>query len=399
MMDNRVEAITKGTLAPLVCKVVGEKTAATPSRGQAVITQWQVESIHGGWGGAVGGTALYRFTGQTEQNVLWSLVLKILYERPGESETSPYYWKREYELYRSGLLNRLPDVGLTPPTIYGFAQFSDSCWIWMADIQDEKKSWALADYRVVSRRLGRFNGAYLCNQPIPDDVWLSDSWHCAIVPPLADTFERLDDFMQHPLAQCALPLTEKEAILSIWQERDRFCNALATLPQTFCHLDAFRRNIFHREQDSILIDWAMAGRAAIGEELVTMVSLSIYFAEHPADFADVLDEAVFSGYIAGLRDVGWQGDTQLARLGYCCAMVLRGLAGVQQDLKLLVDEDQHAQFRKMIDYEDSPTAMMEIADNFAHVRRFRLLKMANEARQLLEEFDENNYNSHIYSNS
>lgn len=384
-MDTNVQAITTETLTPLVCKVVGDETTSTPSQGQAVITQWQVEPIHGGWGGAIGGTALYRFTGQSEQHGAWSIVLKVLYERPGENESSPYYWKREYEIYRSGLLDLLPDTGLKPPTIYGFAQFSHSCWVWMADIKAGKDSWTLDDYRTVSRRLGRFNGAYLSGLPIPDVVWLSNSWHCAIVPPLADTFERLDDFMQHPLAKRALPLADKETILSIWQERDRFCDALTTLPKTFCHLDAFRRNIFHGEQESILIDWAMAGRAAIGEELVTMVSLGIYFAEHPAGYGDVLDKAVFAGYMAGLRDAGWQGDAQLVRLGYCCAMVLRGLAGVQQDLRLIVDENQHAQFRKMIGRKNDPLAMAEIADNFARVRRFRLLKMAVEARQLLQD--------------
>jgi hypothetical protein len=392
-MDINVQAITNETLTPLVCKVVGEETAVAPhafagagtSRGQAVITQWQIEPIHGGWGGAIGGTALYRFSGQTEQHGAWSLVLKILYERQGETELSPYYWKREYELYRSGLLNQLPDTGLMPPIIYGFEDFQSSCWVWMADIEEEKESWSLDDYYTVSRRLGRFNGAYLFDVPIPDEAWLSDRWHCAIVPPLADTFERLDDYLQHPLAQRALPLADKEAILAIWQEWERFCDVLSTLPQTFCHLDAFRRNIFHREQNSILIDWAMAGRAAIGEELVTMVSLSIFFAEYPADYADALDRAVFAGYIAGLRDVGWRGDERLARLGYCCAMVLRGLAGVEQDLNLLVNEDRHAQFRQMLAQKDRATAMENIADNFARVRRFRLIKMADEARQLLQD--------------
>jgi len=374
MMDERVEAITKKTLESLVCKMMGEETA---------VSQYQIEQMHGGWGGAIGGTALYRFRGQTERHGAWSLVLKILYERLGESETSPYYWKREYELYRSGILNQLPDTGLTPPTIYGWKDFSNSCWIWMADIEEEKTSWTLDDYRLVSRRLGRFNGAYLQGHPIPDDVWLSDNWHCAILPPLANTFERLDDYLQHPLTRRALPFSEKENILAIWHERDRFCDALATLPQTFCHLDAFRRNIFHGKGDSILIDWAMAGRAAIGEELVTMVALGIYFAAQQAGYADALDKAVFFGYVAGLRDTGWQGDERFARLGYCCAMVLRGLAGVSQDLNLLIDEDQRAHFRKMVGRKDSPTAMVEIADNFARVRRFRLLKMADEARELL----------------
>jgi tRNA A-37 threonylcarbamoyl transferase component Bud32 len=371
-MERRVQTLTEPILRPLVRKALADPTAG--------IESWRVEEIHGGWGGAIGGTALYRVAGRTRPGDAWSLVLKILYERAGENETSPYYWKREYELYRSGFLDHLSTTGLRAPSFLGFTEFPHACWIWMEDVPgDPNRSWTMADYHAVARRLGRFNGLYLTGEPIPDAPWLSDNWHCRIIPPLADTFERLDEYLQHPLIQRALPLAEKQAILAIWRERDRYCEALAGLPQTFCHLDAFHRNLFHSAEETVLIDWALAGRAAIGEELTTMVAISLYLPVFPLSSADALDKTVFDGYIQGLRDAGWTGDARLARLGYVCAMTLRGLAGVKQDIEVLLGKRVYPALPNEPQSNDAEAR----ADLFADVRRFRLLKMANEARTLL----------------
>jgi len=370
-MDSRVENIAKETLTPIVRQALDQP--------MVVPTTWEITPIHGGWGSAVGGTALYRIVGQTETENTWSLVLKILYERPGETVDSPYYWKREYELYRSQMLATLPQIGLTTPLIYDCAEFPDACWIWMEDIQEEKTTWDSTTYRLVARRLGRFNGAYLTGHPLPDDPWLSDQWHCRIVPPLADIFDHLDDCLQHPLVRRALPLIEKDEILSIWQERERFCAALTRLPQTLCHNDVFPANVLHSKKSIKLIDWALAGRGAVGEELVCFVALSLYSPQNLLSQAETLDQDIFAGYVDGLRDAGWTGDARLVRLGYTCAMTLRGLAGVKQDILLVRDESKHDFLQRGSRFGN----IKDIADFWANIRRFRLIKMADEARGLL----------------
>jgi hypothetical protein len=277
------------------------------------------------------------------------------------------------------MLDTLPETGLTTPAIYDCVEVPGACWIWMEDLHEQKLHWQWADFRLVARRLGRFNGAYLAGFPLPDDPWISDRWHCAIVPALADVLDHLDEYLDHPLARRVLPLSEKEAILAIWQERERFCAALAGLPQTLCHLDVFPRNVFHSQASSKLIDWALAGRAAVGEELVCFVSLSLYSPRIPLAQAERLDRTLFDGYLDGLRDAGWTGDARLVRLGYTCAMALRGLAGVKQDLLLVLDEAWRARSRRGSRFE----SLEDLADFWADLRRFRLLKMAEEARGLL----------------
>jgi hypothetical protein len=369
-MYTHVQAITKDTLTPLVRKAMSDPSAT--------VHNWQLEQIYGGIGGGIGGTALYRLHGQTRQGQSWSLILKILYERPGESIGAPYYWKREYELYRSGLLNRLPDTGLTPPTCYGTEERPGAAWIWLEPIESVDRKWTLDDYQTVAHRLGRFNGAYLTGLEIPDYDWLNHHWHCRIAQALTATFDQLDDYLQHPLARRTLPIEEKATILNIWRDVNRFCDTLARFPQTLCHLDAFRRNLFYRENGMVLIDWALVGRGAIGEELVALVAVTLYFNELDISQSAALDTAVFAGYIAGLRDVGWTGDPQIARLGYLCAMVLRGLVGVQQDIRILLDEANYPMTQRIFGME-----IEALADHFARVRRFRLIQMAAEARQLL----------------
>lgn len=343
------------------------------------VATWDVEPVHGGFGSAVGGTSLYRFKIQTTAGNACSLILKILYERKGEDARSPYFWKREYEVYRSGLLADLPAKSFSTPRIFDLQDFGDSCWIWMEDIEDDKGEWTLADFGDIAKRLGRFNGAWLTAKPLPDFDWLTKNWHSAIVPALAPTFHDLDRLLECPLARAALPLEAKSEIAEIWHDRLLFQEALAALPRAFCHTDAFQRNILRRNDDVALLDWALASIGGIGEELVCLVAVSLYYEGFSAKYADELDKAVFAAYIEGLRQAGWTGDAKLARIGYTCGMVLRGLAGVKQDLELLNDPGKHESLIRT----HRTTSLQEIARLFADVRRFRLLKMAREARRLL----------------
>lgn len=340
---------------------------------------WKSEPVHGGFGSAIGGAALFRFKIYTTAGQACSLILKILHERRGEATCSPYYWKREYEVYRSGLLSQMPANSFSTPRIFDMQDFGDACWIWMEDIADQKGRWTLADFSDIARRLGRFNGYWLTGRAPPEFSWLPTNWHSAIVPALADAFRDLDRLLDRPLARLALPYEEKDEIEAIWRDRALFRDALAQLPRSLCHTDAFRRNILHRQAGPVLLDWALASIGAVGEELVCLVAVSLYYEGFTADYAARLDETVFAAYVAGLRQAGWTGEARMARIGYTCGMALRGLAGVKQDLELLRDQARQEQLLRTHRAE----RLDEIATLYANVRRFRLLRMAREARELL----------------
>ena len=178
------------------------------------VVSWDLAPMHGGFGSAVGGAALYRMTARPATSESVSIVLKVLHQRSGEAPASPYYWKREYEVYRSGLLDSMPADTFSSPRIYELQEFSDCCWIWMEDIEDRKDDWTLDDFHDVAARLGRFNGAWLTGRAAPRFGWLCNNWHTAIIPGLAPTFANLDALLESPLTRAALPLEAKDEIMA-----------------------------------------------------------------------------------------------------------------------------------------------------------------------------------------
>ena len=129
-------------------------------------------------------------------------------------------------------------------------------------------------------------------------------------------------------------------ITRLWTERERFLAALDRLPRTFCHHDAFRRNLLLRAgpegEELVAIDWAYAGHGAVGEELGQLVVASLYFFEAVGITPRDLDAACFAGYLAGLREAGWAGDERLVRLGFTVDAALRHTVGLLRVMVPLV---------------------------------------------------------------
>jgi hypothetical protein len=141
--------------------------------------------------------------------------------------------------------------------------------------------WPLEHYGVVARHLGQFSGAYLAGRPIPSQIWLSREWLRNYVATWGTpTIAQLQDSLEHPLLHGAFRSDVANGLFRLWAERDTVLDALGSLPQTLCHIDAFRRNLFVRRgvdggDQTLAIDWADAGIGAIGEEIVRLVSGSL----------------------------------------------------------------------------------------------------------------------------
>jgi hypothetical protein len=135
-----------------------------------------------------------------------------------------------------------------------------------------------------------------------------------------------------------LPLT-----LAFWKEHRRMLKVLNELPQTFCHQDAFGRNLFYRRGQVIAIDWGYAGMAPVGAELAPLIGAAFGLAQFPSSQAQELDQACFAGYLEGLRQAGWQPDPRQVRIGYTATVFLRYTLGatVGELLPGLLDEQTH----------------------------------------------------------
>jgi hypothetical protein len=113
--------------------------------------------------------------------------------------------------------------------------------------------------------------------------------------------------------------------MHLWGERETLLLALDRLPQTFCHLDAFPRNLLvdDEAQEVVALDWSYAGIGAVGAELAPMVAASVCFFDAGPEQMQRIDDVVSVGYLEGLQTAWWDGNSDVVRLGYMAAASLR----------------------------------------------------------------------------
>jgi hypothetical protein len=363
------------TLTPLVQRALHSDSLK--------VVDWSIQQLHGGVGQ---GTGVYRYSGQGREQgkpVTWSLILKTIHSDCQNSETAWDYYKREAKAYRSGWLDDLHG-GLGAPRMLGFTELKEGgCWIWLEDVvNDIEDPWPLKQFRVVARHLGQFNGAYLSQKPLPEYSWLSKHWLRQYVEKSAPSLDLIDKSRDHPLVRRWLPTEVYEQVICLWNDREQFLDALDHLPQTICHFDVHRRNLFARsssdgQDQTVLIDWSFVGHGPIGAELNPLVYASIIFFDVDINHAQRLEQLMFNGYMEGLRDAGWDGNPQQVRLGYTASYIRYALGTLGGVLENILDKNQHTRVEQAFH-----CTVEELLDHWGYVRRY-FSYMADEARRLM----------------
>lgn len=320
--------IDRHVLTPVVQRVLGSPVAE--------VLDWEARPLGDRFVATSGG--LWRVSGSAHAGgatAAWSVVLKICRD-PGAPENRdprhPAYWRREFLAYSSGLLDDLPP-GVRAARCYGAEERPGGrAWLWLEDLADAHGCpWPLARYGLAARHAGRTNGAYLAGRPLPGQPWLTEGY--PFMEGHRRPIERLHEVADHPLVRRGFPdAALAEGVARLWREREVFYGVLRRLPRCLCHLDLFRSNLFAiRAEDgrdeTVAIDWALVGAAAVGEELAPLVCASVGLAGEHAERVRDLGETAFEGYLAGLRDAGWTGDAGLVRLGYAAGVPRYAVAG------------------------------------------------------------------------
>ena len=91
-----------------------------------------------------------------------------------------------------------------------------------------------------------------------------------------------------------------------WRNRFWLLDALDGLPKSVVHHDYWPPNLFlgSGSRSTYAIDWANVGMGSICEDVANLVPDSLLDNYVPAELCRELDEAVFDGYVSGLRDGG-----------------------------------------------------------------------------------------------
>lgn len=341
-------------LAPSEVELLLRLVAGERASNGAVAGGWHLVRLRAGAGQ---GEGVYRLTGPgpgpgPDGNAASgsSLVLKIIAAASPNDEA--WRWncqQREALFYGSDLPHGL--TGLVAPRCLGITQRQDgTTWFWLEDVADDAGAWPLARYGLAAYHLGRFSGRFASAEALPHYPWLSRRWLRGWLEEATPAIAELRTVQNNPAVQRVYK--DADSILRLWDERERRLNVLEHCPQTLCHLDAHRRNMFARKaaggEQTVFIDWAFAGVAAIGEDLASLVSATIALGEVALSDIQELEATVMEGYLEGLRDAGCRTDPELVRLAYSLAASLRLPVGaVRLVLPMLLDPGHHADVEQL----------------------------------------------------
>jgi len=354
--------LQSATLAPLVAQALNKPDLE--------ILDWRVISL-----GAQGsktvdiGEGVWRISGTARDSEgvhPWSLIRKGLHASDvfnARDPISPMYWKREALAFQSGLLADLPSA-LKAPRCYAVEDEGDErVWLWLEDIQESVHAWTLAEYHLAAHQLGQFNGAYLTGYPLPRaKPWLSWGRVRGTAATLKSRLTQPDQLVQTPMGKHIFGGDRLTRLCQLWSDSEPLLQAFERLPVCFCHHDAFRRNLMLRKtsagtpadaDETVAIDWALTGFGRVGEEIGITTALTIGFADLPADRVRALDQAVYTGYVDGLRAAGWCGDVRQARLGYAVSAANRMAGACLAYIRVLGTPEAYSQweptFKKSFD--------------------------------------------------
>jgi hypothetical protein len=268
---------------------------------------------------------VYRVTGiavSGGMSLPWSAMLKIC-RAPTSDElaqatddgrrilTETLRWDREGDAYASGLLDTLPD-GLVAPRCLGVDRHDGTLWIWLDEVIDESAQWDVERYAIAARHLGRLGGEYLAGRELPTNPWLSrgairawSSYFSRSMPAILED----DTIWAQPIVVDLFHAGARADLRAIWQERERWWDALEGLPQTLSHVDAFRANLMSRtvggEVTTVAIDWAFVGIAPLAADVAQLVVASLFYHGDRLDPGE-LTSATLEATVEGLRDAGYR---------------------------------------------------------------------------------------------
>lgn len=383
-MEHQLPVLDRQMVAALMCQVLGSQ--------EIELLKWQVREVADWTGAATSG--VYRVAGTgCDQNreVEWSLILKVISRTPagkapaGSEQEHVLYWKREALVYQSDLLDDLPG-GLRGPGCYSIMERSDeSVWLWLEDVKEcYGPRWPLEQYARTAQSLGQMNGAYLAGRPLPSYPWLVRTgsprgllehygWMWKIVYDPST--------WQHPLLHAAFPLPIAVRLLRLWKDRDALLNVLERLPQTFCHLDAWRRNLFAAPEGDgqhqlIAIDWAYPGLGTIASDIGDLFAASFSMFGVEACDPRTIDATIFGSYLEGLSTAGWRGDRRMVRCAFAIFAALKYGCFVHW-LYQIVEESRHAYWERRTGHP-----LDDCLQNQAMLIYY-LLDLADEARNLI----------------
>ncbi|MEU8356789.1 hypothetical protein AB0C27_12325 [Nonomuraea sp. NPDC048882] len=234
------------------------------------------------------------------------------------------YWRREADVYASGLPGLWAGTGLRAPRLLELAERPDGdLALWTEDVAGAPgTTWDVARHARLGHQLGLAQGAQGAATPV-ERPWLSRSFLRDYLEARRVPYEPLDDdaAWRQPLVAANFPPELRGELIRLHRDREEFLAVMESLPRALCHLDLWPSNVIDAGGESVLLDWAFTGDGALGEDIGDHIPDSVFDLFLPAALLPELDAAVYGAYLRGLRESGWRGDERLVRLAVCASAV------------------------------------------------------------------------------
>ncbi len=222
-------------------------------------------------GGTVGNVQLITGIAHTKTgNSNYSVVLKTQkkWNRHGDADS----WRREYDLYLSGL-NKFFTDELRWPECYYAQLHEDQTQLWMEYIEGVSGNKLTVDMCVqAAKALGQFQGKLHALKPtfIQSITNVSDVDYVKVEYMRYRSWDQVYDYIRSD--NCPLPNHLCNMLIHLDSHWDSIWNKINKLPIVFCHRDFWIANLLYSNNKLCLIDWDTAGWGFMGEDIASLIS-------------------------------------------------------------------------------------------------------------------------------
>jgi hypothetical protein len=238
-------------------------------------------------------------------------------------------WRHEVRVYESELASVLP-AGLRLPGVHGVIDLGDDrVMLVLEDIDADPEPWDRERYSRAARLLGRLHVRLTAADGLPRrsterPAELVDLMYTSRLIPVALPALNAETTWRHPLVAGHLQL--RADLVELARRLPNLVGAATRLPQLQSHGDATPHNLLVPKQQPdtfVVIDWAMAGLAAAGDDLgQLLIGHAHEGVLSAADLSDLHDLLV-RAYVAGLADEGYRLDADVVRTGMDIGLAVR----------------------------------------------------------------------------
>jgi hypothetical protein len=230
-------------------------------------------------------------------------------------------WRHEVRVYESELASVLP-AGMRLPGVLGVIDLGDDrVMLVLEDVDADPEPWDRERYGRAARLLGRLHVRLTAANGLPRrsterPAELVDLMYTSRLVPVALPALTAEATWQHPLLAGHADL--RAALDELASRLPHLVDAATRLPQLQSHGDATPHNLLVPKKQPdvfVVIDWAMAGLAAAGDDLGQLLIGHAHDGVLSAADLPDLHELLVQSYVAGLADEGYRLTEDVVRAG------------------------------------------------------------------------------------